>query len=189
MTIKFDTTGAMTAFQKHLTTYLLAIREELLNDAQAGMQTPEGRTDLTNGDIKIIVGYVSTSVIGGTWATMDEWGTGSLMDPENPALSSYRNSDRWNPSRYDLKRRGRPAGQYTDIFGKVRTSSGKARGLDLEQMAEEGKLPESFLPTPPSHAMRNAFRWMRNGRFQWYLQKAVTSFPWGKYLKVTNTKG
>lgn len=189
MTIRFDADRAMAAFQKHLTTYLLAIREELLKDTTAGMQTPEGRMDLTTGTIEVIVGHVSTSIVGGTWATMDEWGTGSLMDTTNPALSSYRSSDRWNPARYDLKRRGRPAGQYTDIFGKVRTSRGRARGLDLERMAEEGKLPSSYLPTPPSHAMRDAFRWMQNGRFQWYLQKAITSFPWGKYLKVTNTKG
>lgn len=189
MSIKFDADRAMAAFQKHMTAYLLAVREELLNDTQSGMKTPAGRMDLTNGDIKIIVGYVSASVIGGSWAVMDEWGTGSLMDTSNPALSGYRSSDRWNPARRDLKRRGRPAGRYTDIFGKVRTSRGKARGLDLERMAEEGKLPSSYLPTPPSHAMHNAFRWMQNGRFQWYLQKAVTSFPWGKYLKVTNTKG
>jgi len=189
MTIKLDSTRAMVAFQKHITVYLLAIREELLNDAQATMQTPEGRMDLTNGDIKIITGYVSASITGGTQATMDEWGTGSLMDTDNPALSSYRSSNRWNPARYDLKRRGRPAGRYTDIFGKVRTSRGKARGLDLELMAREGKIPKSYLPTPPSHAMKNAFRWLANGRFQWYLQKVITTFPWGKYLKVTNTKG
>jgi hypothetical protein len=40
--------------------------------------------DLTAGAIEVIVGHVSTSIVGGTWATMDEWGTGSLMDTTNP---------------------------------------------------------------------------------------------------------
>jgi len=182
MTIRFDADRAMVAFQKHLTTYFLAIREELLNDAKATMLTPEGRMDLSVGDIKIITGYISSSVIGGAWATMDEWGTGSWMDRNNPYLDEYRRSAMWNPARKVPQIVSRPnqPGQI-DIFG--RTVNGKGRGgVDLEKAGV-------VEPQAPSHAMQNAFRWMANGRFQWYLQKAITSFPWGKYLKVTNTKG
>jgi hypothetical protein len=172
-----------------MVTYIMIVRDEILLDAQSDMNTQDARDDLTEGDVKAIAGYVSASIIGGPWAVMDEWGTGSLMDPENPALASYRNSELWNPERHDLARRGRPMGSYTDIFGEKHVSSGNSEGLNLEVMAETGKLPPSFLPTPPSHALQKAFEWMDAGSFQKHLRKAIATFPWGKYLKVTNTKG
>jgi len=182
MSIKFDSNKALKDFKKHLVTYLLSIQEELLKDTAAGMQTNSGRTDLTAEKIEEMAGCIFASIVGGPWATMDEWGTGSLMDISNPALAAYRASDMWNPARHDTVIRSRPEtpGQ-RNIFGKPVRGKGKG-GVDLESL---GKAK----PLPPSHAMRDAFRWMKNDRFKKYLQKAISTFPWGKYLKVVNTKG
>jgi len=99
------------------------------------------------------------------------------MDTSNPAYPSYRASELWNPARHDTAIRGRPAGEYTDIFGQRKTSTGKRAGRLLE------KSPK-FAPQAPSHAMRDAMRWMENGRMQEVLSQLMATFPWGKYIVV-----
>lgn len=173
--IRYDVDKAMVDFQAHLLKYALQLREELLNEARQGMHTPEGAKDLNEGEIKMAVGFISASIVGGAWAVMDEWGKGSKMDPNNPALDEYKRSGLWNPARHDHAIRGRPKGTYKDIFGRTQYSSGIREGVNLEHRYE---------PQQPSHALQTAQRWMMNGRFQWMLQKAVSSFPWGAYLKV-----
>lgn len=194
MAIRYDSASAMRAFEKHLAKTLQIIQQELLTDAKAGMRTPEGRQDLYASAISAVTGIVTGQIKGGPYALLDEWGKGSLMDPNNPALNEYRNSPYWNPARKDLAIRGRPAGRYRDMFGKMRVSSGKLRGVNLErlvlQKTPKGNIdPNDFLPQYPSHAVRIAFRWMAQERFRWYLKRAMDTFPWGKYLIVTNTKG
>jgi hypothetical protein len=194
MTIRYNSDAAIKAFERHLAKTLQVIQHELLADAKAGMRTPEGRRDLYASVVAAVAGIVTGQITGGPHALLDEWGKGSLMDPENPALNEYRNSPYWNPARRDLAIRGRPPGAYTDMFGRHRVSSGRAKGYNLEQMVlrktPKGNLdPNDFLPQYPSHAVQIAFRWMAQERFRWYLQRALDTFPWGKYLKVTNTKG
>lgn len=173
--ISYDVNKMAVDFQAHLLRYVLQLRKELLDEAKQGMNTREGADDLTEGEIKAVVGLVSGSIIGGPWAVMDDWGTGSKMDPNNPALDEYKRSELWNPARHDHAIRGRPKGTYKDIFGRTQYSSGIREGVNLEHRYE---------PQQPSHALQTAQRWMMNGRFQWMLQKAVSSFPWGAYLKV-----
>ncbi|MBA1335832.1 MAG: hypothetical protein HPY66_1650 [Firmicutes bacterium] len=191
MTIKFDAEKAVKAFESHLVKTVRAIQMELLHDAQAGMTTPEGRQDLFAEGIQAAAGIITAQITGGPWAIVDEYGKGSLMDPNNPALDEYRNSPFWNPVRKDLVIRGRPAGPYTNIFGERRVSSGRAKGVNLERLAVAGKIKDDvddFLPKYPSHAVKIAFRWMRLESFQRHLNMAIRSFPWARYLKVTNTK-
>jgi len=194
MAIRYDANRAIKAFEKHLMKTLQTIQHELMADAKAGMRTPEGRQDLYASGVMAVVGIVSAQITGGPHALLDNFGKGSLMDPNNPALEQYRNSPHWNPTRRDLAIRGRPKGPYTDMFGKRRVSSGALKGVNLEKLVlrrtPRGNIdPNDFLPQYPSHAVQIAFRWMAQDRFRWYLQKAINTFPWGKYLKVTNTKG
>lgn len=194
MAIHYDAERATKSFERHLMKTLQVIQSELLADAKAGMRTPEGRQDLYSSGVVIVAGIVTAQITGGPHALLDEWGKGSLMDPNNPALAKYRNSTNWNPARHDLAIRGRPAGAYTDLLGKRRVSTGKLRGINLERLVlrrtPRGDIdPNDFLPQYPSRAVQIAFRWMAQDRFRWYLQKAINAFPWGKYLKVTNTKG
>ena len=152
------------------------LQQELLNEAKQRMLTPEGADDLQIGEIdEIAIGIIIASIVGGPWAAMDEWGTGSKMDESNPALADYKNSDSWNPARQDNKIRTRPnsPGQ-KDIFGNTVNGHGKG-GFDLEKA---GKVT----PQPPSHALQTAARWMANGRMREAIQQTIKSFPFGKFI-------
>ena len=189
--IRFDDKAAMMAFGEHLGKHVAIARDELYRDAIQGLRTNEAKAELSKDVVIIIAGIVTTSVIGGPWTVMDEFGTGSAMDMNNPHLIAYIQGPYWNPARTGVAgypRVGRPKGQYIDIFGKVQISKGNAKGINLEKLARKGKLPKTFLPTPPSNTLQIAIRWMNNGRFQQLTIQAVKSFPWHKYLIVTNTK-
>lgn len=176
MSIKFDSQGCILALKQELMFSMKQLQQELLNEAKQRMNTPEGRESLTDGDITDIANVISVSIVGGAFAAMDSYGTGSLMDESNPALADYKNSDLWNPARRDNKIRTRPAGTYTNIFGETRVGRGKG-GYDLEVA---GKV----IPTPPSHAIQNAVRWLRNGRMQRLIKETLAMFNYGKYLKT-----
>lgn len=179
--VKFDHVTALTDFKRELTFAIKQLQEELLNEARQGMQTPEGAGDLSEGVIEVIGTLIMASIVGGGYALIDEWGSGSLMDTGNPALEEYRNSELWNPKRYDTAIRGRPAGTFPTMFGE-QTFLGRAPGVNLEKLAEEGKADDKYLPHPPSHAVQTAMRWMANGRMQEVIRQVVMAFPWHRYI-------
>jgi len=189
--VKFDAEGCIRALQAALVIALKQIQEEYLLGSQRGMLTQKGRKDLQAEDLQLLAGFIACAVVGGPWAVLDEWGKGSLMDTDNPALGDYIASGLWNPLRsnspggLDAAVVGRRAGEYTNIFGETKTSSGAAAGVNLEELAREGKLPPSFLPQPPSHAMRTAARWMMTGRAETILHNALNAFPWGSFVIAT----
>jgi hypothetical protein len=157
------------------------LQQELLAEAKQRMLTPEGKESLHDEEIKEIAGVIVASIVGGAWAAMDEMGTGSLMDLDNPALAEYKKSPAWNTARQDNKIRSRPnAPGQVDIFGNPINGQGKG-GYDLEAA---GKVT----PTPPSHAIETAMRWMKNGRMQAKIQEVVRNFPFGKFIEVYKTK-
>lgn len=156
------------------------LQQELLAEAKQRMLTPEGAESLHDEEIKVIAGVIVASVVGGAWAAMDEFGTGSLMDTSNPALNEYKNSPMWNPARHDNKIRTRPnmPGQI-DIFGNPVNGRG-AGGYDLEAAGV-------FNPQPPSHALQTAARWMKNYRFRQKIKEVISNFPFGKFIEVYKT--
>jgi hypothetical protein len=159
--------------------------EEYKTYVASEMLTPEGKDDLTTGEIEALGTFLAVNVVGGAWATMDEWGTGSEMSLENPALEGYRDSKYWNPRRHDTTIRGRPKGQYTNIFGETKTSSGGMAGLDLEYLSNIGELPFDIRVQPPSHAMETAARWMRETRVQTIWRESLQAFHWGGFFVIT----
>ncbi|MCX7772921.1 MAG: hypothetical protein N2376_07400 [Clostridia bacterium] len=157
---------------------MVDLRQELLAEARQGMRTSEGAESLQEGEIEDVANVIVAAITGGAWAAMDEWGTGSKMDPSNPALADYLASNAWNPARSDFTIVTRPnmPGQ-VDIFGKPLNGKGSG-GVDLEAI---GKVT----PQPPSHAIQTALRWMSLGRMQRAVKSVVASFPFGKFIVIT----
>ena len=143
------------------------------------MLTPEGKESLHADEIEVLGNFITAKVVGGAHAAMDNFGKGSLMSEDNPALNDYKNSDLWNPARHDNVIRSRNRGSYVNIFGETVESKSNVGGIDLEQKG--GK----FAPQPPSHALETAARWMRNGRIQAKWQESLRAFPWGRFFVVT----
>lgn len=180
MSIRFDSQNCIVGFRQSLINAMKDLQQELLNEAKQGMLTPEGAESLHNEEITDIANIITASIAGGAWAAMDEFGTGSWMDRNNPALKDYRKSNMWNPARDDAKIRSRPdmPGQI-DIFGNPVNGKGQG-GVDLEALG----IVESQVP---SRAMQTAARWMQNGRMRFVISKTVQNFPFHKYIK-TNKK-
>ena len=176
MGVKFQSDQCYQALQKHMVDTIKMMQKAYLNEIASHMRTPEGSRDLTESDVEVLAGAISAQIIGGPWATMDQWGRGSLMDKSNPALADYINSQYWNPTRHDLAIRGRPEGTYTDIFGRTRRSTGKMEGKYLEHV---------FEPQPPSHAFTAATAWFRHTIIQDMMKDAINVFPFHKYIVVT----
>lgn len=136
------------------------LADEYLNEVTAGMKTDAGKGDvrvekLTDDD-KL---YLARQVIGGPFAVMDSFGTGSLADVSNPAWNDYIDSVMYNPERAKVPGApitGRPEGEYTNIFGEQAYSSGRLAGVNLE------KFPGSPIrPQSPSGAFQDAESWFK----------------------------
>jgi hypothetical protein len=182
--VKFDANACIVALQQHLLLTLKLMQKEYLAEARSHMRTPEGAESLHDGDIEMLAGWIAVTVVGGAWAAMDEFGTGSLMDRSNPFLDAYRQGELWNPYRGkhgpdDTAIRSRQAGPYTNIFGEQAVSRAPVPGFNLERLG--GK----YAPQPPSHAMRTAARWMMAGRAEDIWRKALAAFPWGRFIIAT----
>lgn len=181
MGLRFNKELAAAHLRRDLVAAMIVLQKEVLKEAKQDMRTLEGANDLTAETIKEIAGVIVAQIAGGPWATIDEFGTGSLMDPNNPGLANYRNSALWNPARPDNKIRGRPRGTQKTMFGN-RFFKGNAPGVDLERLARAGKIDEKYLPQRPSKAIRTAFNWMRQGRFQAVIVATIQTFPWHRYI-------
>ena len=173
--MRFDANAAIAALTQRLIVAMKQLQGEFLNEARQGMRTPEGAESLYEGDVTIAAGIISAEVIGGAYAAMDEYGTGSAMDTSSPAFLDYRMSDLWNPARHDTTIRTRPAGPYENIFGETKVARGPG-GFNLERKG--GK----YEPQQPSHALETAARWMQNGRMQRVIEQALADMDWGRFF-------
>lgn len=180
----------MNAFRERLVEELQNIQDEILNDTISKNNLQEAQTDWEKTEVVEATAYVlSCQLIGGAWATMDEWGTGSLMDTSNPNLAAYRSSDMWNPHRKDTKIRTRAKGEYTNIFGEQQISRSTNPGIDLERSAEalraKGRVPKfPLLVIPPSHALRTAIAWIKTGRLNEIVNGVIKDFPFTEFLEI-----
>ena len=189
MGVKFMREPCQKALQVRLEQALKQMQETYLEEVRSHLKTPEGIQDLKEGELKALAHVLVAEVIGGPWATIDAFGTGTKMDTANPALDDYlfNTAKGWNPARKDLAIRGRPAGTYTDIFGRQRKSSGALEGRNLEENPpEKGRFDTGkFDPIPPSHAFTVAMAWMRIGTIQKILRDAIATFPFHQYIIAT----
>jgi len=192
MGVRFEATECILALALHIMDALKKMQREFMDQAKSKMLSPEARSELSEGDYKLLAGAIAIEIIGGPWVAMDEYGTGSLLDQSNPALAEYVSSDKFNPLRRiampatGYAKLGRAKGTYRDIFGRNMHSSGRLSGANLEKLAERGVIPDRFGPTPPSKALQEAAGWLvQEGRVANILQDIVARFPWGQFFVVT----
>lgn len=99
-------------------------------------------------DSNLIVG----SVLFGPHAIIRSFGTGSLMDMNNPQLEKYMQSEYWNRLRgTNPNIVGREEGQYINIFGETVVSKGTFAGQSVEEIIR---------PIAPNYAIQNAENWV-----------------------------
>lgn len=179
MGIRFDAARCIQDLQARLVIVMVDLQAELLADAKQGMLTSEGAESLQAGDVEMVANVITVSIVGGAWAAMDSYGTGSEMDLFNPALPGYFKGQAWNPARGNdttIRSRSDAPGQ-VDIFGKPVRGKGPG-GYDLE---EAGIVDAQ----PPSHAIETAMRWMRHGRMREKIKETIAYFPFSRYFKIT----
>ncbi len=114
-------------------------------------------------------------------AILESYGKGEQMDVNNPYLKEYIRSELWNPSRKQSVGAsivGRPAGDYTNIFGEKSTSSGLKEGVPLGKVTKK-----------PTYAIQNAERELKqeNGYVDRILSRHISNFlkTTGKYFYNT----
>lgn len=151
--LRFNRRKALSDYKKAVKAAANQLLKELYTEIWADMKN-EGKKDLqrmSEDEEKIF----KRMVVGYAHAIMDSYGTGSEMDTHyNAALSDYKSSDLYNPSRKGNEIAGRPAGEYTNIFGEKQVSSGKREGKSVENY---------YKPKSPSYAFQNAEIWFFKG--------------------------
>lgn len=97
----------------------------------------------------------------GQKAWLLEFGKGSMMETrlsENPFLYDYIDNENFNRFRLynDYAITGRSKGDYYDLDGFKHTSSGRAEGENLEELArDQGYKDEKYLPFKPKRIIKN----------------------------------
>lgn len=173
-TLTFDSRAAFNGLREEIIKMADMLIDEYYNEIQYGMDTPEGRESLELGLSKDDRTLIHREIIGGAWAIIDSFGTGSKMDTSNPFLTEYKQSALWNPERHTNTIVGRPKGSYTNIFGETKESSGKMAGLYIEHIVDV---------KTPSMAFQNAWRWMQAGnRVGKRLQECIRGFNFARYF-------
>ena len=174
--LKFNSTACFEALKAEIKVAIVKLQKIFLEEAKSGMRTPEGAESLELWNIEELANYFSAQIIGGAYAVMDNYGKGSLMDENNPALDDYKNSELWNPAREGNSIVGRPKGSYTNIFGETQYSQGKKEGELLE---------EKYPPSPPSFAIETALRWIvEDGTLQKELNNIMRNFDMSRFIST-----
>lgn len=135
-----------------------------------------------------IIGFLKAN----TYVLADSYGTGSFMLDNNPGFRKYMQSiskdGGWNPARRGKTIVGRPAGTYTDIFGRKHTTSGAFEGVNIEGKRVYTRKKESerdyyISPVHPSYAIQLAENWLYRTYLPRAYKLAVQNINFAKYLK------
>lgn len=140
-------------------------KHQLENDIKMrfGSVTPVGKIELDTY-VETINEKIRIYIDGNALTLFNNYGSGSLMDyTNNDLIGEYISDGNWNPHRSigDNAIKGRPAGKYTDIFGKQRESKGNREGEDLEgkRIKTKAGFELRIEPQPPSHAIEYGISW------------------------------
>lgn len=165
VSLTFDAEGCYRALIRRLIKVSDSIMEEFYNDAISGLDT-EGQEDSEriNAIWDETQGYVEAKCKFYANALMQSFGTGTAADigPDS-YWNEYKNSDLFNPARYNRVIVGRPKRKYTDIYGDTdRYSSGANVGKNLETLHIKGKDGKyhQVKPIIPKYSIQNAENWL-----------------------------
>lgn len=193
MALKFDVDGItqeiLTQLKIQLDYAFTAWRTEVLDKLSHPFYGTDMRPEVSyyfEQESRAIIGYLQAN----TYVLADSYGTGSLMLDNNPGLKKYmankKGNSGWNPARRGKTIVGRPAGDYTDVFGRKRHSKGSLKGVSLEGRRFRGTKSRKdyyITPTHPSYAVQMAEHWL----YQTYLPRvykyAVDNINFARYLK------
>lgn len=165
VSLTFDAEGCYRALIQRLIKASDAIMDEFYNDAIAGLDA-KGKEDSEkiNAIWNETQRYVEAKCEFYANALMQSFGTGSNSDiSEDSYWTEYEHSNMFNPAR---QRRttivGRPPGEYTDIFGRERKSSGINSGKNLEYIyiTDENGETVQIKPLVPKFSIQNAESWL-----------------------------
>ena len=143
-------------------------RHQLENDIKTkfGSVTPMGKIELDTY-VETVNKKIRIYIDGNAITLFNNYGSGSLMDVNNNALINeyigFEKGSNWNPHRSvsDTTIRGRPEGEYIDIFGKKRKSKGNREGepLEGEVIRTKSGYELRIEPREPSHAIEYGISW------------------------------
>lgn len=172
MRLYFDSEACYRDIKSKLLNQVKTFAEELKRKVKSesnnfgkkyGMTEVEVNNTINSGR-DLIVAYIETNPP----ELMDTFGSGSKMDTSrNPILDEYLSSDNFN-SEYrsiaDTRIKGRPEGEYEDIFGNTRYSHGTFEGLNLEgriipNWENDGEGYIEIQPMEPSYAIIESIEW------------------------------
>lgn len=134
--------------------------------------------------IKLVNNHIITYLKANSYLIINNYGTGSKMDMNNPGLSEYMRSQVWNPIRKDKTIVGRKKGSYKNIFGGTSYSSGSMAGKRIEYKRFRFKSGKYFeiLPLQPSHAVETAINWYFIDWLPTAVNNAIKKLNYSKYL-------
>lgn len=192
MGLRFDMNGLtneiLAKLEEQLNYALIAWRTEVLNKLKHPFYGTDERP-YVEYEIKrqsdAIIAYLKAN----TYVLADSYGTGSLMLSNNPGFRDYMMSNRINPARKGKAIAGRPAGKYTDIFGREHESSGAFEGKNIEGKVVYYRKKGTFNikkykiePTHPSYALQTAEEWLYKTYLPNAYKLAVKNINFSKYL-------
>lgn len=191
MGVRFDYGRCIVSLKLVIMKALKQMQREFMDQARSEGMSSQASNELSEGDFELMADAITVTVVGGPWVAMNEWGTGSELDVTNPAFVEYVRSGMFYHERLKaspiFSKLGRPKGSYLNIFGERVESTGKLKNRNLEELAEQGVLPSTFLPTPPKRSLETAARWLEQRRAAEILQEAIDTFPWGNFLVAYRT--
>jgi hypothetical protein len=184
MGLKFDKNALANEILKNLEKEFKWVFQAWENEVISKMRNSEFQK---NADIDFELRKESRAIIAylkaNTYVLADSYGTGSLALVSNPGYQAYRNSNRWNPSRTSRAIMGRPEGDYTDVFGRKRHSSGALEGQNIEGWKlTRGKFTLKVEPVSPSYALQMAHQWLYKTYLPRAYSNAVKATNFAKYL-------
>lgn len=150
----FDSESASKYFTSEMVKTCQDIIDSFRREATSGL---ENFNDTKIEIPKEVKGFIVSKVFFYADAVMESYGTGSLMDRENPFLQQYISSSNFNRFRdrknlyIAARKRGEP---YTNIYGEKKTGKGNNPGFNLERTGIE-----KYQPKQPKYTIQRAEDW------------------------------